>query len=75
MSFEEHEGCFVWRCDKCRIEAVFPPGNFWAALAELKSRGWQITRLDDWVHRCAKCKKIVEAEILNMTFPVRRVRE
>ena len=53
MSFEEHEGCFVWRCDKCRIEAVFPPGNFWAALAELKSRGWQITRLDDWVHRCA----------------------
>jgi hypothetical protein len=72
VSFEEFEDCFVWRCDRCRQEAVFPPGNFWTALAELKSRGWQITRLDDWVHRCAKCKKIVEAEIMNMTFPMRR---
>ena len=75
MSFLEHEDCFVWRCDRCRLEAAFPPSNFWSALSELKARGWQITRLDDWVHHCAKCKKIVEAEILNMTFPVRRVRE
>jgi hypothetical protein len=75
MSFEEFPDCFIWQCDRCHLEAVFPRGNFWSALAELKGRGWQITRLDDWVHRCAKCKKIVEAEILNMTFPVRRVRE
>ena len=72
MSFEEHSDCFIWRCDGCRLEAVFPPGNFWDALAQLKARGWQITRLDDWVHRCGQCKKKSEEKILSMPIMGKR---
>jgi predicted RNA-binding Zn-ribbon protein involved in translation (DUF1610 family) len=57
MSFEEHSDAFIWRCDTCRQEVIFPPSNFWACVDELKGRGWQFTRLDDWVHRCRKCRK------------------
>jgi hypothetical protein len=75
MSFEEFEDCFVWRCEKCRLEAVFPPGNFWACVAELKARRWSFTRDDEsrvWTHYCWKCRNAVAAEIMNMTFPPRR---
>jgi hypothetical protein len=71
MSFEEHDDCFIWLCEK----SVFPPGNFWACVAELKSRRWSFTRDDEngvWTHYCWKCRNAVEAEILNMTIPARR---
>jgi hypothetical protein len=71
MAFDEFEDCFVWKCDRCGCKAVFPPGNFWAALAELKSRGWEIDRDEDgWGHTCRKCRK-TSAELMSM--PVRRV--
>jgi hypothetical protein len=75
MSFEEHEDCFIWRCEKCRLEAVFPPGNFWGAVAELKARRWSLSRDDEsgvWTHYCWKCRNAVAAEIMNMTIPARR---
>ena len=75
MTFREYDDCFLWYCDKCHHQAVFPPGNFWSCVAELKARRWEFIRDDearDWSHRCPECRKIVEAEILNMTFPVRR---
>ena len=66
MSFDEYDDCFVWRCDRCSQKAVFPPGNFWAGLAEIKSRGWEIDRNEDgWSHCCARCKKS-STEIMNM---------
>ena len=73
MSFFEFEDAFVWQCDKCPHEAVFPPGNFWGCVAELKSRGWSFWRNDEgeWSHSCSSCRKTA-AEILNMTFPPRR---
>jgi hypothetical protein len=56
MSFYEYDDCFIWRCDKCPHEAVFPPGNFWSCVAELKSRRWTFIREDgDWSHRCPSC--------------------
>ena len=39
MAFEEFSDCFVWSCDQCSQQAVFPPGDFWSALTELKGRG------------------------------------
>jgi predicted RNA-binding Zn-ribbon protein involved in translation (DUF1610 family) len=66
MSFEEFDDAFVWRCDECKQSAIFPPGDFWRALAELKSRGWRIDRgQDGWGHYCPRCKKS-GAEILSM---------
>ena len=53
MAFEEFSDCFVWSCDQCDQQAVFPPGDFWSALAELKARGWFIYRDRDdneWAH-------------------------
>ena len=61
--FEEYDDCFVWRCNTCGKTAEFPPGDFWGALAELKSRGWKVSRgPDDWEHYCGACrKKMAEA--------------
>jgi hypothetical protein len=70
MSFDEYDDCFVWRCDRCGHCAEFPPGDFWRALRELKSRGWLIERDDDgWSHTCKRCRKS-SAELLSM--PVKR---
>ena len=70
MSFEEYEDSFVWKCDFCGRSAEFPPDDFWSALAELKSRGWRISREDDgWTHRCSRCRKSA-AELLDM--PLKR---
>jgi hypothetical protein len=67
MSFEEHDDCFVWQCNRCGRKAIFPPNNFWGALPELKSRGWEIDRTYDggWSHTCGRCRK-TGAEILEM---------
>jgi hypothetical protein len=57
MSFDEYDDSFVWKCDFCGRSAEFPPGDFWSALAELKSRGWLISREEDgWTHRCSRCR-------------------
>jgi hypothetical protein len=55
--FEEHEDCFVWRCENCGLRAEFPPSNFFACKDELKARGWRIwrDREGDWNHLCGKC--------------------
>ena len=75
MTFREYDDAFIWQCDKCRIEAVFPPNDFYARVAELKARGWSFVRDDEsrvWSHRCWKCRETEAAEILNMTIPPRR---
>lgn len=55
--FDEYPDVFVWRCDACGLSAEFPVGDFWSSLAELKARGWRITRDDNgWAHCCGKCK-------------------
>jgi hypothetical protein len=67
VSFEEFDDCFVWQCDRCGLKATFPPGNFWGAVAELKARRWLFERdQDGWGHTCARCKKTMAAEILEM---------
>jgi hypothetical protein len=59
MSFEEHNDCFIWRCNgkDCRNEVIFPPTDFWGCVAELKSRQWSFYREDDgdWSHYCGRC--------------------
>jgi hypothetical protein len=71
--FAEYPDAFIWRCDHCPNEAIFPPDDFWGALGQLKSRGWQITRDDDgWSHACAKCQRERSAKILDM--PSNKVR-
>jgi hypothetical protein len=70
MSFEEHPDCFIWRCDKCGHEAVFPPNDFWDCVAELKARRWGFSPPqggDDWSHYCGRCRKPL-AEVLKMTL-------
>ena len=58
MSFGEYEDCFVWTCDGCSQEAIFPIGDFWRSLGELKARGWRVGRDDEGRdHRCSKCRK------------------
>jgi hypothetical protein len=62
MSFNEYEENF----DRCGLTAVFPRTSFWSALAELKARGWRVTRDQStqeygaWIHYCGKCKMKVE---------------
>lgn len=71
MSFQEFEDAFVWTCDRCGLRAEFPPNDFWGALAQLKSRRWEIDRDEEgWGHVCGRCRK-TGAEILDM--PVKRV--
>jgi hypothetical protein len=73
MSFEEHDDCFLWRCDKCGHEALFPPKDFWDCVAELKARRWGFTPPhggDDWEHTCGRCRKSL-AEVLKM--PLKQV--
>ena len=57
MSFIEYADCFMWECNGCGLRAEFPPGNFHGCVAELKQRGWRITRDrdGDWVHQCGRC--------------------
>ena len=76
MSFFEFEDAFVWQCDKCPHEAVFPPGNFWGCIAELKARRWTFIRGEgDWSHWCPDCKGKTAAEILDMPMGKRSARE
>jgi hypothetical protein len=79
MTFREYDDCFIWRCDKCRHEAVFPPGDFWSCVAELKARRWEFIRDDeggDWSHKCWKCRKASEVNVSEMVLvPKRRVSE
>jgi hypothetical protein len=75
MSFSEFDDCFVWQCDRCRTKAIFPPGNFWGAVAELRARRWEFDRDDrdgGWSHLCGKCRK-TGAEILDSPV-VRKMR-
>jgi hypothetical protein len=79
MTFREYDDCFIWRCDKCHHEAVFPPGNFWSCVAELKARRWEFIRDDeggDWSHKCPECRKASEVNVLEMVLvPKKRVSE
>lgn len=66
MAFDEYEDSFVWRCDRCGCSVQFPPNDFWGALAEIKSRGWEISRDEEgWGHVCRRCRK-TGAQILAM---------
>jgi hypothetical protein len=68
VSFEEFEECFVWRCGACGLSVEFPPHNFSACWAELKSRGWRAKRDaydGGWSHNCARCERKAVAEIMN----------
>jgi hypothetical protein len=63
MSFEEHSDVFLWRCDQCGHEAIFPPNDFWSCVAELKSRRWGFSPPeqgveggDTWSHYCGRCR-------------------
>jgi hypothetical protein len=77
MSMDEFEDCFIWTCDGgCGLTAEFArgqPGTFRAAVDELKSRGWRISRdrHGEWDHRCGKCKAKVDVGLLDR--PLRRV--
>ena len=56
MSVEEFNDAFVWSCNGCGLTAEFPPENFYRCVAELKHRGWRITRdRNEWVHQCGRC--------------------
>jgi len=70
MSFSEYEVCFEWRCDGCGLTVEFPPHNFSACWAELKSRGWRASRDTEedgvsWSHKCGRCARKAVAELLN----------
>jgi len=44
----EYSDCFVWRCDSCELEADFARGgvgSMYDAVAELRARGWLISRM------------------------------
>jgi hypothetical protein len=78
MSFEEFPDCFVWRCNGCQLTVEFAPGNFYACVAELKSRGWLFERDNesrDWSHRCGKCKLADAERIMNEVIPMPKKRE
>ena len=59
----EYSDCFVWRCDSCELEADFARGgvgSMYDAVAELRARGWLISRMaGGWTHYCgaAGCRK------------------
>jgi hypothetical protein len=64
MSFLEVSDAFVWECDDCGLQAIFPPSDFYGRKDELKERGW-LFRLDEetghegygrhWTHYCQRC--------------------
>jgi hypothetical protein len=61
MSFEEHDDCFIWRCNgkDCQKEVIFAPTDFWGCVGEMKSRGWSFFRDDEdgeWTHYCQRCQ-------------------
>ena len=58
----EYSDCFVWRCDSCELEAEFARGgvgSMYDAVAELRARGWLISRMAGrWTHYGnADCRK------------------
>ena len=69
MTFREYDDCFLWFCDKCHHQAIFPLGDFWACVAELKARRWEFIRGEgDWDHRCPECKKKSEVNVSEMVL-------
>ena len=71
MSFEEYEDCFVWKCNTCHKEVLFPPNDFFDCVAELKARGWTFSRDNEgvWNHTCAYCNyKSRQIPIMERTF-------
>ncbi len=74
MSFEDHEDCFLWRCDQCGKLAVFKPHDFHDCVAELRARGWSFSPPerwgeDDWTHTCGYCRhKHKQTNIMDRTF-------
>ena len=60
----EYDTGLVWRCDSCQLETEdFPrigPGSVVEAVAELRQRGWLISRIaGQYVHTCSNenCRK------------------
>jgi hypothetical protein len=70
MSFAEFEDCFIWSCNSCGYEVVFPPHDFWGCVAELKARSWGFDRDEgDWTHTCGRCRhKHQQTNIMDRTF-------
>ena len=71
MSFEEWNDVFIWRCDQCGKEAIFPPSDFFERVDELKARSWSFHRNDDgtWDHSCGRCvQKHRQTNILDRTI-------
>jgi len=66
MSFEDLEEAFIWSCDECGRVVGFKPDDFWACVAELKSRGWGFERSEGtWLHYCPKHRPRL-AQVLKM---------
>jgi hypothetical protein len=58
--FIELETSFVWECNTCGKQVIFPPSDFFGRVAELRARGWSFHLNDDeggrdWTHSCAYC--------------------
>ena len=58
MSFTEYDDAFVWECNDCGKEVIFPPADFSDCVGELKQRGWSFHRTpSEWGHRCSPCTR------------------
>lgn len=71
MSFEEWTDVFIWRCDTCGKEVMFPPSDFFARVSELKARSWSFHHNDDgtWDHTCGRCRhKHQQTNIMDRQF-------
>jgi hypothetical protein len=64
MSFIDLEDAFIWECDDCKMQAIFPPSDFYKRKDELKERGWSFHLHEDtgredsgrhWSHYCQRC--------------------
>jgi len=55
MTFMELNDAFVWECNHCHKQVIFPPSDFYGRVAELKARGWSFHLNDDrtWDHTVA----------------------
>jgi hypothetical protein len=71
MSFIELETSFVWQCNNCPKQVIFPPSDFYGQVDELKARGWSFHLNDDgsWDHTCGYCNyKHRQTSIMDRTF-------
>jgi hypothetical protein len=60
----EYSDCFLWTCDSCGLEAEFArggAGSMYDAVAELRARGWLISRMaGGWSHYCSERQAVAK---------------